>query len=292
MIDGVIVARFQFAVLPEPIRHALDKVTAAHKELLIVLGEAAIPGSRNNPLSVAARASAIHAVYPSVKVLHLRDHPNNAVWSQNLDRLLLDAGVAKSAVIYGNRARFSSLYAGEFRTSPLPEVEGLRVELSVQEKPESMEFRMGRVHAFQTSYPKVFPTVDIALFRSGRSELLLGKKDLDGLWRLPGGFVDPDDESYEAAAKRELTEETGPVVTSRLQFERSFKVDDWRYRNEVDKIITSLFAADYLEGDPVGSDDLAEVRWFPMHQVKRMLDEGETVSEHAPMLKYLLEKYI
>lgn len=292
MIDGVIVARFQFAVLPEPIKRALDLVTAAHKEWLIVLGEAAIPGSRNNPLSVAARASAINAVYPSVKVLHIRDHPNNAVWSQNLDRLLLDAGVAESAVIYGSRERFSSLYSGRFRTSALPVVEGSRAELSVQEKPGSIEFRMGRIHAFQTSYPKVFPTVDIALFRSQRSELLLGRKDLDGLWRLPGGFVDPDDGSYEAAAKRELREETGPVNTTEFLFERSFKVDDWRYRNEVDKIITSLFTADHLSGDPVGSDDLAEVRWFPMRQVKRMLDEGETVSEHASMLKYLLEKYI
>lgn len=62
-------------------------------------------------------------------------------------------------------------------------------------------------------HPRPALTVDIALFhRSGRRvEVLLIKRAREpfkGLWALPGGFVDKD-ESLEAAAARELLEETG-----------------------------------------------------------------------------------
>jgi bifunctional NMN adenylyltransferase/nudix hydrolase len=130
------------------------------------------------------------------------------------------------------------------------------------------------------------------VFRNKKAELLLGKKNIDGLWRLPGGFVDPDDTSYEAAANRELKEETGLVLETSLTFEQSFKVDDWRYRYEQDKIITTLFSAEIVRGDSAASDDLAEVKWFALAEVKLLLQAGETVSEHTPMLHHLLNKYL
>jgi len=57
-------------------------------------------------------------------------------------------------------------------------------------------------------------------------------------WRFLGGFADASDENYEAAANRELTEECGSVETGKMQYIGSAKIDDWRYRNEADKIIT------------------------------------------------------
>lgn len=62
-------------------------------------------------------------------------------------------------------------------------------------------------------YPRPALTVDIALLRPGADgpEVLLirrGRMPFAGCWALPGGFVD-EGEPLEAAAGRELQEETG-----------------------------------------------------------------------------------
>jgi bifunctional NMN adenylyltransferase/nudix hydrolase len=291
MINGVIVARFQFAVLPVELRRGIESILASHQTVVLVLGDAPIPGSANNPLSVAARTAMINDVFPDLTVFHLRDNPNDRTWSSMLDELLLRKNVAGSVVIYGSEERFIGRYSGKFPTAIFPKP-GERIKAAISEDARSIPFRQGRVHAFLTNYPKVFPTVDIAVFRNKKAELLLGKKNIDGLWRLPGGFVDPDDTSYEAAANRELKEETGLVLETSLTFEQSFKVDDWRYRYEQDKIITTLFSAEIVRGDSAASDDLAEVKWFALAEVKLLLQAGETVSEHTPMLHHLLNKYL
>jgi 8-oxo-dGTP diphosphatase len=62
-------------------------------------------------------------------------------------------------------------------------------------------------------YPRPALTVDVAVFRgaAGDREVLLiqrAQEPFAGMWALPGGFVD-EDEPLEAAARRELLEETG-----------------------------------------------------------------------------------
>jgi bifunctional NMN adenylyltransferase/nudix hydrolase len=156
---------------------------------------------------------------------------------------------------------------------------------------DSEEFRTGIIYAYSNTYSKVYPTVDISVFRNNKSEILLGKKQIDNKWRLLGGFSDPTDESYEDAARRELAEECGPIEIADMKYEKSFQVNDWRYRSESDKIITCLFSTDYISGDPKGSDDIGEVRWFQLSDVHSMIGENFTADEHTPQLMLLISRY-
>ena len=63
----------------------------------------------------------------------------------------------------------------------------------------------------QRTYPAVTVDVVVVAQRQGRPHVLLirrGKSPFEGRWALPGGYVEPF-EPLEAAARRELWEETG-----------------------------------------------------------------------------------
>lgn len=291
MEAGVIVARFQVPVLIKPFNEIIQSVLSKHRRVWCVLGETATPGSKNNPLSGKAREAMVKKEFDQISIIFLKDHPLDEIWSNNLDELLQLNNVPDNAVIYGGEEGFVNRYSGRFKAEVIYTGKITKDTLSLREKPDSVEFREGRVHAFQTRYPTVYPTVDVALFRENKKEILLGKKDIDNRWRLIGGFVDPADDSYEIAAARELREEAGDVTTSEMVYERSFKIDDWRYRYEEDKIISCLFSADYLRGSAAGSDDLAEVRWFLFSEVNDLLESQEIASEHIPLFRHLLKKY-
>ena len=94
-----------------------------------------------------------------------------------------------------------------------------------------------------------------------------------------------------AAALRELQEECGKIQVSAMQYEGSFRVDDWRYKNEEDKIITTLFSTTYQSGEPHGADDIAEVKWFSLEQLAEMMRKNETTETHDPLFTCLLNKY-
>jgi bifunctional NMN adenylyltransferase/nudix hydrolase len=134
----------------------------------------------------------------------------------------------------------------------------------------------------------VYPTVDIALFRNKGTELLLGKKQGAKGWRLPGGFCDPTDESFEAAAKRELMEECGNLEITPMQYAGSCRINDWRYRQEEDKIITTLFRTELLFGVPEAHDDLEELKWFEVGELKEN-EYSAIIAEHRDLLKMLFK---
>ena len=89
------------------------------------------------------------------------------------------------------------------------------------------------------------------------------KNDPKGKWRFIGGFVDINkDETLEEAVKREVLEETNSLGVGEPIYIGSAKIDDWRYRNEQDGIMTSLFVIPYLFGAPKATDDIDELEWF------------------------------
>ncbi len=290
---AVIVARFQSPYLHEGHRELITQVAKAHRKVVIVLGVSPLPGTRKNPYDFHTREKLIKKDYANIVVLPLADHPSDQAWSNNLDDLLTTTFPNEDFVLYGSRDSFLPYYSGRMETTELKQnghfnATDIRKEWS-EIVGDSEEFRAGILYALNKTYKKAYPTVDVAVYRHEGTEILLGQKYNSPLWRLPGGFVDPEDECYEVAGLRELQEECGTMEVSELRYLMSSQIDDWRYRSEEDKIITTLFACDHISGEPKASDDLKEVRWFKLEKLKEMIEKGQTAPEHSKLLNRCLK---
>jgi 8-oxo-dGTP diphosphatase len=110
-----------------------------------------------------------------------------------------------------------------------------------------------RGNAWERPHP--IPTVDV-IIRAGGGIVLVRRKYPPPGWALPGGFVDAG-ETLEAAAAREVLEETGLAV----RLVRQFHTYSDPARDPRRHTISTVFLAD-AEGVPRGGDDAAEARLF------------------------------
>lgn len=265
---GVIVGRFQVPELHDGHVELIQRVVDNHKRVAIFLGVTPVLVTKKNPLDFITRKEMILKVFPNITVLALPDKPNDSDWSVELDKRIREIFPIGEALLYGGRDSFSGAYSGIFKTTEIEQIANfsgteMRKEVSLETK-ASPDFRAGVIFAAYNQYPKVFPTVDVAIIRG--DEVLLGRKSHQTLFRFIGGFVDPTDDNFEQAAQREAQEETG-VEVGNLQYAGTARIDDWRYRHEVDKIITTLFTADYIAGNAMAQDDIAEIKWFKINDL-------------------------
>lgn len=295
MKTAVIIARFQTPYLHEGHKELIRKVKENHSKLIILLGVSPLLGSRKNPYDYYTREKMIKKDYPEIIILPVSDQPEDKQWSDSLDNLLKNVFPAEQFCLYGSRDSFIPYYTGKFETVELPEhgdYNATEIRKQYADKVfDSNDFRAGILYAYYNQYTKVYPTVDVAMFRNNKTELLLGKKAISNTWRFIGGFADSEDDNYESAAKRELSEECGDQQTSEMTYETSRRINDWRYRNEADKIITLLFSCDFVSGTPVAQDDIAEVSWFKLDELKEMIEKGMVNQEHVHLLNFLINKY-
>jgi len=296
MKTAVIIARFQTPYLHEGHRNLIEQVREKHSKLIVLLGVSVLLGSRKNPYDYYTREKMIKKDYPEIIVLPISDHPSDKIWSENLDHLLKSVFPNEQFLLYGSRDSFIPYYAGKCETFELPEhgdYNATELRKQYADKVfDSKDFRAGILYAYYNQYTKVYPTVDIAVFRDNKTEILLGKKTGVNKWRLIGGFADPDDADFESAAKRELAEECGGLETTEMKYETSRKINDWRYRNEADKIITLLFSCDYLSGSPKPQDDIAELSWLKVADLPEMINNDQINHEHIALLNDLISKYL
>lgn len=285
---GIIVGRFQVPYLTTAHIELIDSVVANHPKVIIFLGLAPVLVTRNNPMDFETRKKMIQDKYPDVTVLYIKDMPSDDTWTKILDEQISDMiSPNKNATLYGGRDGFISHYNGKFKTIELEAkqfVSGTELRNSISKSvKQTPDFRSGVIWAAYNQYPKVYTTVDIAILND-KKEMLLGRKPNETKYRFIGGFTEPNSPDFESDAKREVMEETGAEVNC-LEYIGSMKIEDWRYRNEIDKVKTIFFKCTFVFGPIQAGDDIAEVRWFKIASVK----DEDIVKCHIPLLKMLRE---
>ena len=298
---GVIVGRFQAPDLTPGHKHIIDSAAKNSDELLILVGDNSKKFTMVYPLPLDYRQNIV-AKYCTEKgytfrVDRLMDCRENEVWSKKLDKKVAKYYVLdeeNQITLYGSRDSFVDCYTTKtFPFVEVDEVPGISATAVRNELAKNVvhteDWAAGVIYAVHNQYPVSYQVVDIAILRNSeeheRVEVLLGRKHNESLIRFPGGFVDVEDESLEHAAKREAKEECGDIEIDGFQYITSRRIDDWRYRKERNKIMTSFYACHYVYGPVKGSDDLAEVNWWNIEAV----EIENLVPEHQILFKSLLE---
>ncbi len=133
--------------------------------------------------------------------------------------------------------------------------------------------------AHNYKYPRPAMTVDIVVFALDEEDLkiMLIQRDLEpfaGEWALPGGFVHVD-ETLDAAARRELEEETG---LKNIFLEQLYTFGDVD-RDPRERVVTvAYFALVNLEGHNVkASTDARNAAWFAVSDLPELAFDHEQI---------------
>lgn len=282
---AVVVARFQVPELHAGHKHLLNYARnhRPNTRLLCVLGDHGGFPTKHDPLPYRVRELMVKSEYPDATVVRLLDTGNDKTWCEALNALIaevLEQETLADAVLYGSRKSFLEVYRGPFAMHLVPELpnvsgtqarEALDIEALLADPALAPTVRAGLIYAQQCRSDVVYGTVDVAILNEDRTKVLLGYKEKDGgKWRFVGGFVDRRDKSLQVTARRETGEEVNNICITNPKYIDSCKVDDPRYR-DADGIMTKFFEATYVSGEIAPTDDLDEVAWWPIEQIKDVL---------------------
>ncbi|MFZ2900699.1 MAG: NUDIX domain-containing protein [Saprospiraceae bacterium] len=138
--------------------------------------------------------------------------------------------------------------------------------------------------SYTYEYPRPALTVDCVIFGYGTGQslkVLLIQRSLppfEGQWALPGGFVDME-ENLEAAALRELAEETGMTD---VFIEQLFTFGDPGRDPRGRVVSVAYYALVNLTEHPLrASSDARRVGWFPAYQLPHLAFDHARIVETA-----------
>lgn len=303
---GICVGRFQTPYLHDGHLRILMAVNA-HEHGIVFVGVPGTPMTTKNPMDFKTRELMIRKVVGNhIRILPVNDHPVDATWSQNLDRAIIDQfHLSKEhfdlVVFYHGRDSFQPYYSGQFKKFiHLNDTPSNATELrkSIAREPrESEDFRRGVIYASQNMFPRVQPTVDIAPLyfdlEDGNWKVLIARKPGKKTWCFVGGFMDMSDPTAEAAAARELEEETNlklrPAQVMFMKYLGAVKINDWRDTPST-SVMTTFFCVevDKKQAESVkANDDVEEVKWVDGAELK-----PEMIGKSHQGLLHLLQKVL
>jgi bifunctional NMN adenylyltransferase/nudix hydrolase len=285
---GVLVARCQVDELHEGHLALFREVKARHNRVILFLGQKPIGSTYNNPLDFETRKAMVQKMFPDFFIFPLTDRQSDEQWSKDLDAKIYEVADYGKVTLYGGRDSFVPHYTGRHKPEELvlPQAvlghsgTDIRARLTNTVK-ESPEFRAGIIYAITNLKPQCKATVDVVITHYKRLpgdgtrqnsmnmelNFLLGRKPGVEKWQFIGGFSEPNTPSYESDAIREVKEETNLDVAE-VQFIGSALIPDWRWKGEPDQIKSLIFTGASETMDAKAKDDIAEVRWFPAHELK------------------------
>lgn len=287
---GVAIGRFQIPELHEGHLALLDAISDRHEQMLILVGHNTIRFNTDDPFPFHIRKQMLEGRYPRATILPLMDSPvSNEHWSSTVDQKVRSVSYTGKAVLYGSRDSFIPKYSGIFPTEELPEMVNVsatqvRAMLGGEIIDDPM-FRKGWLAAIHSQYSVTDPTVDMAIHTADFSKVLLGRRGEGSPLRFFGGFVDPEDESFEMATGREQVEEAMGITVSAPQYIASQRIRDPRYGKSKYGVMTTFFAMEFQDGVPEAGDDMGLTQWCDLDE--HLLDL--VAPEHVVLLELLLK---
>ncbi len=283
---GVVVGRFQVADLHEG-HQAVFRAADRHNKLLVLVGvQPSQLVTPSDPLDYPARERMIKEAYPHATVLPLPNQPTDVGWAKLVDDQIHALYPVDKATLYYGRKSFVDHYGGKHDMAEVEEehkISGTELrDIDGSTVINHPDWRRGVIYASQNKYGSIYPCVDIAVLRaittkqsegilgSGLQILLGSRHNEGGKYRLPGGHVNVSDDGADAAARRELNEETG-LECGYLNYVGNYKVKSWRDTEKGGVIFTTLFVTPYTFGGAKAGDDLDGLGWVDLDKVHEVL---------------------
>lgn len=288
---AVIVGRFQAPYLHDGHKGLIEFAQKNYERVLVLVGVAPTT-SKENPLNFKMRKSMIMSTFDKIFVTKINDVPDDKEWVNKVVSTAVKRfkSSISDLVFLGGRDSCVDLleksgYEVERVSFDLDHISATEIRKRIVYNDSTKgktSFRAGVIHAYQNQFPRINPTVDIAIINKKSRTLVFGKRASETKVRFIGGFVDMEDPSYERSAVRELKEEANiEVPLEDMKYLGSFKSIDWRYKGS-NSIVTSLFYV-IVEDSGAPGDDIDELVEIPFDQINSI----DIMPEHATLLQCL-----